>query len=357
MYNVKRFVSKTLTYRSQKRESEWSKDKSKDTASYNYIVILAKHTYESIILLSKHKQTLYTHSATADPLLDVSEMASGPEDVEILNSLGLTINAAKVFLALSELGTATAKTISKTSGVAREVVYQLMPSLVKKGLVEEVLTSPKSFKAIPLKAAYNQLLQNKKEENRKISQKIGETLKKKKKASTLHVEDKNQISIIIETGGQQQHFKIHNEFKKVQKSLDMTFPLGKFLQWSQHYAELDIKELEKKSIRVRIITEKRFLKLLAESPEIFSPVISKLKHVSFRYIQNSPSVEMMIFDKKKLFLSTRKDTNINKMRWLYSNNPALLEIANSYYETLWESAAEIGEDGLNPIVPMWNPKT
>ena len=290
------------------------------------------------------------------PLIDVSEMASGPEDVEILNSLGLTINAAKVFLALSELGKATAKTISKTSGVAREVVYQLMPSLVKKGLVEEVLTAPKSFKAIPLKAAYNQLLQHKKEENRKISRKIDEALKKKK-ASTLHVEDKNQISIIIDSGGQQQHFKIHNEFKKVQKSLDMTFSLGKILQWSQHYAELDIKELERKNVRVRIITEERLLKLLAESPEIFSSIISKLKHVSFRYIQNSPAVEMMIFDKKKLFLSTRKDANINKMRWLYSNNPSLLEIANSYYETLWESAAEIGEDCLNPIVPMWNPKT
>jgi sugar-specific transcriptional regulator TrmB len=283
-------------------------------------------------------------------------MASGPEDVEILNSLGLTINAAKVFLALSELGTATAKTISKTSGVAREVVYQLMPSLVKKGLVEEVLTSPKSFKAIPLKAAYNQLLQHKKEENRKISRKIDEALKKKK-ASTLHVEDKNQISIIIDSGGQQQHFKIHNEFKKVQKSLDMTFSLGKILQWSQHYAELDIKELERKNVRVRIITEERLLKLLAESPEIFSSIISKLKHVSFRYIQNSPAVEMMIFDKKKLFLSTRKDANINKMRWLYSNNPALLEITNSYYETLWESAAETGENCLNPIMPMWNPKT
>lgn len=299
---------------------------------------------------------MYTYSATADPLLSVSEMASGPEDLEILNSLGLTINAAKVFLALSELGTATAKTISKTSGVAREVVYQLMPSLVKKGIVEEVLTSPKSFKAIPLKAAYNQLLQHKKEENRKISQKIGEALKKKK-ASTLHVEDTNQISIIIDSGGQQQHFKIHNEFKKVQKSLDITFPLGKFLQWSQHYAELDIKELERKNVRVRIITEERLLKLLAESPEIFSSIISKLKHVNFRYIQNSPSVEMMIFDKKKLFLSTRKDANINKMRWLYSNNPSLLEMTNSYYETLWESAAEIGEDCLNPIVPMWNPRT
>jgi sugar-specific transcriptional regulator TrmB len=272
-------------------------------------------------------------------------MASGPEDVEILNSLGLTINAAKIFLTLSELGTATAKTISKTSGVAREVVYQLMPSLVKKGLVEEALTSPKSFKAIPLEKAYNQLLQRKREENRKIRQKIEKSLKKKK-TSNLQVEDKYQTTI-IKSGGQQQHFKIHKEFQKVQKSLDTTFSLGKFLQWSQRYAEEDMNELKKKNIAVRIITEERLRKILAESPEIFSTIFSKLNSENFRYTKNSPPVELIIFDKKTLFLSTTEESNINRMRWLCSNNPFLLKMANSYYETLWENAEKLDEDDLN----------
>jgi len=38
-------------------------------------------------------------------------------------------------------------------------------------------------------------------------------------------------------------------------------------------------------------------------------------------------------------------------------NTFLLEMANSYYETLWKNAAELGEDHLNQIVPTWNPKT
>jgi sugar-specific transcriptional regulator TrmB len=280
----------------------------------------------------------------------VSETIASPEDEEILRCLGLAINAAKIFLVLSQLGTSTAKTISNSSGVAREVVYQIMPSLVKKGLVEEALTSPKSFKAIPLKEAYNLLLHRKREENKKIGQKIEETLKKKK-TITLQAEDKYQTTI-IDSSGPKQHFRIKQEFDKVQKSLDMTFPLGKFIQWSQHYADLDIEELEKKGVRVRILTEKRILKLLTDSPEVFSPILSKLKYIYFKYIQNSPPVEIMIFDRKTLFLSTRKDANINRMRWLYSNNPFLLEMANSYYETLWENAAELNQDHLNQIVPM-----
>jgi hypothetical protein len=48
----------------------------------------------------------------------------------------------------------------------------------------------------------------------------------------------------------------------------------------------------------------------------------------------------MIFDKKTLFTPTKKESNINKMCWLRSNNPFIVEMANSYFETTWEKATE-----------------
>jgi sugar-specific transcriptional regulator TrmB len=265
---------------------------------------------------------------------------SSSKELELLNGLGLTPNAAKIFIALCNLGTSKAISISKTSGVAREVVYQTMPRLVKKGLVEEVLASPKLFKAIPLKEAYNLLFHRKKQENEKIAQEIEEVLKKKN-AHSFQVEHGYRTSI-VSSGGHKQHFKIKREIDKVQESMDMTFPLGKFLQWTQHYAELDIEELMERKVNMRIIVDKQLLDMLKKSPEIFSPkIISNLKYINFRYIQNSPPVEIIIFDKKTLFLSTRKEPNINKMRWLYSNNPFLLEIVNNYYEAQWENAEEL----------------
>ena len=258
-------------------------------------------------------------------------------------SLGLTRNAAKIFITLCQIGAAAATTISRGSGVAREVVYQKMPSLVKKGLVEEILASPKLFKAIPVKEAYNLLLQQKKQENIEIVQKVEAALKKK--PDYLQVKNAYQFrSSIISSGGQHQHFKIHQEFEKVQKSLDVTLPVGKFLQWSQHYAELDLQRLQKRSIKTRIITEKRILKWMSDAPETFSSVISKFNYINVRCVQKSPTVQLMIFDKKTLFLSIKKEPNINKMQWLFSNNPFLLEMANSYFETQWENATELSED-------------
>ena len=48
----------------------------------------------------------------------------------------------------------------------------------------------------------------------------------------------------------------------------------------------------------------------------------------------------MIFDKETLFVSTTKENNINKMIWLRTKNPIILEMAKGYYEALWEKASE-----------------
>jgi DNA-binding MarR family transcriptional regulator len=263
-------------------------------------------------------------------------LAKISEDAEILNSLGLTLNEAKVFVALSQLETSTAKTISKSSGVAREVVYQIMPRLRGKGLVEEAITSPKSFRAIHMKEAYAILLRRKREENRELCKKAREALQRHQSKTALKVED-HEI-ILVPAGGPKQ-FRISQEYENVQKSVDLTFPSGKFIQWSQHYAECGLREVIKRNVKMRIITEQQLLKILAAHPEIFSPIlISKLRYINFKYVQNSPPVELMIFDKKTLFISTKEESNINKMLWLRSNNPFIVELANSYFEAMWKNS-------------------
>ncbi len=43
----------------------------------------------------------------------------------------------------------------------------------------------------------------------------------------------------------------------------------------------------------------------------------------------------MIFDQKTLFMSTTNESNINKIIWLRTNNPLILEMANGYFEAMW----------------------
>jgi sugar-specific transcriptional regulator TrmB len=260
------------------------------------------------------------------------------ETIELLTSLGLRVTEAKIFFALCRLGTAKANVISKSSEVAREVVYQTMPSLVNKGLVEEIVGSPKAFRAIPLKNAYEILHQQKEEENKKLYLQYKTLLEKQQHISQAQPKA-SQISLL--SSGSNKQFRIDKEYENVQTSLDMTFPVGKFLQWCQFYAEKGLAEAAKRKVKVRVITGKRLGELLETYPNSFvSPLLlSLLENVEFKYVQNVTPVEMILFDDKTLFLSTKKVENIRNMQWLYSNNPFILFLAKNHFDAIWKDEA------------------
>lgn len=263
-------------------------------------------------------------------------LKDAPADIELLNSLGLTTNEAKVILALCKLRTATAKSIAQASGVAREVIYQVMPKLQEKAIVEEIIAAPKKFKAPPIKDVYTILLQRKNEENRELSKRIREANNKHQNKGLNETEGQEEISLVH--SGEKDQLRISREYENVQKTVDLTFPTGKFLQWSQYYAELCLKEVEKRNVKIRILTEQKLFRYLATNPEIFSPFTQHPKNLEFKCTEAPILVELMIFDKKKVFLSIKKEKNINKMRWLCTSNTAIAELANNYFATMWRNA-------------------
>jgi hypothetical protein len=92
---------------------------------------------------------------------------------------------------------------------------------------------------------------------------------------------------------------------------------------------------------MRIITQCQLPILMKTYPKIFTPNFkSQLKHLNLRCFQEHFLVEMMIFDKETLFVSTTKEININKMIWFRTNNPLMLEMAKGYFEALWEKASD-----------------
>jgi sugar-specific transcriptional regulator TrmB len=261
------------------------------------------------------------------------------EDIELLTNLGLKPSEAKIFLTLSYSEASTAATISQKSGIAREFVYQTIPKLVKKSLVEVIIAVPKKFKAVSMKDAYTTLLRRKEAENRKFFSRALKAIErhKNKTATQAPVDADPQTSLV--PSKEAPDMRITQEYRNLKKSADLTFPMGKFLQWSQYYAEPSLKEVIQKKVKMRIITQQNLLRILTTQPKLFTRRLkSKLKHVDVRYVPKPFSVEMMIFDKKTLFISTTNESNINKMIWLRTNNPLILEMANGYFEAIWEKA-------------------
>jgi sugar-specific transcriptional regulator TrmB len=81
------------------------------------------------------------------------------KDVEALTALGLTGLQARVYLALIRLGQAKIQTVSKITQVARQDLYRVMTELQNRCLVEKVLDTAVTFKAVSIQEAVPILLQ------------------------------------------------------------------------------------------------------------------------------------------------------------------------------------------------------
>ena len=256
------------------------------------------------------------------------------EEFDVLIRLGLTLNEARVLMALYASENLTAKSIAKSSGVAREIVYQIIPKLEKKGLVDELVTTPKTFKAIPLHQVIDVLLQQRKQEDKDLFAKAKEMAKKQQQNSQVKNDDTN-ITLIAPKKGDP-HWR--RDWESYQHCVDLIMPTHKFLQWPQHNAEPSIDYAIHNKTKMCIITEKETKNIIDQPPSKYFPqsLVAKLKNIEFKFVDSTP-VEAVIFDKKTMYISTVNEKQIRDMVWLRSNNGFLVEMANNYFDTLWST--------------------
>lgn len=261
-----------------------------------------------------------------------------PEEFDVLIKLGLTLNEARVLLSLYASENLTVKTIAKTSGVAREIVYQVIPKLQKKGLVDELVTTPKTFRAVALESVIQVLLQARQMEDKYLFAKAKEIAQKQQQ--TLETKNDDSNVTIIAPKKSDTHWR--KDWQSYHSSVDLIMPTQKFLQWPQFFAENSLDEAMKKNVQMRMITEKTTQPVIEQPPvKYFSPELSfKINYINYRFTDVLPA-EMVIFDKKIVYLSTIDEKQVKDMVWLRSNNPFLLEIANTYFENWWLKSKEM----------------
>ena len=83
---------------------------------------------------------------------------SNDENTDLLLGLGLSLNQARVYLAVLKLERSSVSQLAKFSKVRREEVYKILPSLEKMGLVERLLGKPAEIRATPISDALSLLV-------------------------------------------------------------------------------------------------------------------------------------------------------------------------------------------------------
>jgi sugar-specific transcriptional regulator TrmB len=246
---------------------------------------------------------------------------------QTLMDLGLTFLQARTYLALFALGTASIKEVSKTSNIAKQDIYRIMPALEKMGLVEKQITTPTTYIATPIKNAFSVLIEK---ENKKLDE-------IKKKADKLSTKLLNNNSSGITQLVKEEYFAITCEemaakrrFNELIKNTQITFdnmaPWKNFVKNNLLYAEL-----VKKGLEVRAITEEpRDSKLIPKN----SDSLNKNPLFECRVISTPALLSFFLFDKKYVALHS-----ISPLDWnntiLWTNCKALAKMATDYFEEFW----------------------
>jgi len=258
------------------------------------------------------------------------------EDVEALTSLGLTVLQAKVYLTLVKSGIATIRIISKTSGVARQDLYRITSELQKLGLVEKVITAPTKFKAIELTEGVSILLQRMHKKENAARKKILKLVQRYRDKSAKAQLQKEESQFILVPEKEVIH-KTRRNIENTQKSLDVITTFNRFKPGIFNFDEVDKKALER-GVKLRFITNKPEDEI--SLTEIVKAV-TKNPLFEIRYITTPPLAAIAIYDKKNAIIAISATGAINEVPILMSNNPSLLAVVQSYFDTMWKTAVEL----------------
>jgi Predicted transcriptional regulators len=261
-----------------------------------------------------------------------------PEDescVEALEKLGLTFLQAKIYYALSSLGRAEVKKVSKVSSIAKPDIYRVIPGLEKIGLVEKVIATPTIYVAVPIKQGYNLLLQNKNKEMAKLEEQT------KRLVDSLHMSDcqiglnEEDDQIVVTSEAVLALKKLVNQLHATQSSVE-TMSTWKICGNMLSYYAPDIKRIMKKGVKFRALTDKV---LKPEQTPLFLNNLRKDPNFEIRYSAHPIDIKMTIRDKKELNVCVSPVPS-QRTPNVWSTNPIFVELAVNCFEHMWNTASE-----------------
>ena len=244
--------------------------------------------------------------------------------------MGLTKVQSKVFTALVSGGDLNAKEISRISKVSRPDVYRSLSKLQELGLIEKEITKPFQFRTIPSEIALNILINrrdNKTHELKMKTQVLRNKFNNILKNSGLYEEPfftllPSKESLIV---------KLKKAIQNTKKSIDVLTSSKRFNYACYCFSE-QLKEAWSKQIKGRAIIEKTEKRQTETVLKIWEQPWADI-----HYISVTPSTVMSIYDRKEVFLFTVPSAELKDSPALWSNCPSLINLANKYFEELWDN--------------------
>jgi sugar-specific transcriptional regulator TrmB len=260
---------------------------------------------------------------------------SNDENTDLLLGLGLTLNQAKVYLAILKLEKTTVGQVAKFSKVRREDVYRILPALEKMGLIEKLLGKPTEIRATPISDALTFLVA---EEKTRSDDRLSGMRSRVQRLSlkdwkqplpgeeSIFILIAEKKAILAKTSG-----LIGNSRKEVALIADKGRIMPVLSQFSDEY-RLAIK----KGAQIRLIFEGGSTDILLKE-KVKKLIDGASVHVKFH---REPLNHFIMSDDKEALITTSKESGLGESPSLWTNNSNLIGVLRTSFESDWKKAED-----------------
>lgn len=248
------------------------------------------------------------------------------EGVDVLVGLGLTDRQARVYLSLLKIGAARVRAIAEAAQFNRQEVYSLLASLHQLGLVQQSLTVPVNYTAIPIAVAIKILLKQKTTQLTLISQKAKELTKKLDSWSSFtSLASKHSFGEIC---GADRGKKYQKALEETQHTLEVVTGWLRFKQLCFKF-ETELEAALKRDITIRVLTEKPANHQLPKWVEV---ALLKYSNFNLKTIPTPPTAAVTIFDQSQAAIAFNSHAGFNDGPILWTTHPALIAVCQSFFD-------------------------
>jgi sugar-specific transcriptional regulator TrmB len=260
---------------------------------------------------------------------------SNDENTDLLLGLGLTLNQAKVYLAILKLEKTTVGQVAKFSKVRREDVYRILPALEKMGLIEKLLGKPTEIRATPISDALTFLVA---EEKTRSDDRLSGM---RSRVQRLSLKDWKQP-----LPGEESIFILIAEKKAIlaktselignsRKEVALIADKGRIMPFLSQFSD-EYRLAIKKGAQIRLLFE-------GDSPDgLLKEKVKKLidgasVHVKFH---REPLNHFIMSDDKEALITGSKESGLGESPSLWTNNSNLIGVLRTSFESDWKKAED-----------------
>jgi len=241
------------------------------------------------------------------------------DNILVLKKLGLTHYESELVLVLLRFGVLKATEICKKSNIPKNKVYESVGNLLKKGVVEEIPSTPKKY-FINIETSFANLLTEKKQELNEIEEGLVEL--KRIEKDLISQDIKEPVRIIYGNKAFKNKIKEFTEMCKKEN-----FILVTSIKEDPLYFRLAKEEINK-GVRIKILHFNSNEKIVKDFLEI---------GVKIRRLKEPPKLIFSTIDNKTCRINLDLADKINDPT-IIIENPIFVNILRDKFKTMWKIA-------------------